>query len=132
MVSLCTVDHDDMIELGLFSALHCAASRGHYKCLDILVMICGADVHQTDASGCTPLFYATALGHADCVRLLIEAGAHLDHQDNKGRTAAHCGASKGQLETLRILHQHGANFGLKNMRGDLPLHEAIKSGRKGK
>lgn len=56
-------------------------------------MICGADVQQTDSSGCTPLFYATALGHADCVRLLLDSNADLDHQDNKGRTAAHCGES---------------------------------------
>ena len=71
--------------------MHCASSRGHYKCVETLIMICGADVLQTDTSGCTPLFYATALGHSDCVRLLIESGAEVDLQDHKGRTAAHCG-----------------------------------------
>ena len=45
-------------------------------------------------------------------------------------SAAHCGASKGQLETLRILSKHHALLWLKNIRGDLPLHEAVQSGRK--
>ncbi|KAH9516413.1 Ankyrin repeat [Dermatophagoides farinae] len=111
------------------SALHCASSRGHYRCVHTLITMCGADVHQLDSGGCTPLFYAVALGHPDCVRLLLESGAQLDHQDHKGRTAAHCGASKGQLETLKILQEHGANLWLKNVRGDLPLHDAVKSGR---
>ena len=35
------------------------------------------------------------------------------------------------METLKILNQHGANLWIKNVRGDLPLHEAVKSGRKG-
>ncbi|KPM05196.1 ankyrin repeat domain containing protein 16 [Sarcoptes scabiei] len=91
--------------------------------------MCGADVNQLDSNGSTPLFYAVALGHSDCVRLLIKSGARLDHQDHKGRTAAHCGASKGQLETLKILEENGANLWIKNSRGDLPLHDAVKSGR---
>ncbi|XP_075678170.1 uncharacterized protein LOC113794230 isoform X2 [Dermatophagoides pteronyssinus] len=111
------------------SALHCASSRGHYRCVHTLITMCGADVHQLDSGGCTPLFYAVALGHPDCVRLLLESGAQLDHQDHKGRTAAHCGAAKGQFETLKILQENGANLWLKNVRGDLPLHDAVKSGR---
>ncbi|KAG0422302.1 hypothetical protein HPB47_001865, partial [Ixodes persulcatus] len=43
---------------------------------------------------------------------------------------AHCGAAKGQSETLKILAQHGANLYMRNLRGDLPLHEAVQSGRK--
>lgn len=42
----------------------------------------------------------------------------------------HTGAAKGQLETLKILAKHGANLWLRNVRGDLPLHEAVLSKRK--
>lgn len=68
------------------TALHCAASRGHLDCLDCLVTLCGAEVDTLDSNGCTPLFYAVTLGHADCTQLLLHHGAHTDRQDRKGRT----------------------------------------------
>jgi ankyrin repeat protein len=51
-------------------------------------------------------------------------------QDKKGRTPAHCGSAKGQLETLKILAANKANLWMTNVRGDLPLHEGVHSGRK--
>ncbi|CAG0879444.1 unnamed protein product [Darwinula stevensoni] len=112
------------------TALHCAASRGHVDCIETLVSLCGAEVDVLDANGCTALFYAVTLGHADCTQLLLQYGAEPNRQDRKGRTPAHCGAAKGQLETLRLLHGAGANIWARNIRGDVPLHEAIQSGRK--
>ncbi|XP_075556683.1 uncharacterized protein LOC142588749 [Dermacentor variabilis] len=112
------------------TALHCAASRGHVDCLETLVSLCGADVDAVDSNGCSALFYAVTLGHADCTQLLLKYGAAPNRQDHKGRTPAHCGAAKGQMETLKILWQHGANLYMRNQRGDLPLHEAVQSGRK--
>ncbi|XP_071447314.1 uncharacterized protein [Hetaerina americana] len=113
------------------TALHCAASRGHTDCLETLVTLCGAEVDVIDANGCTALFYAATLGHADSTRLLLGFGAQPNRQDRKGRTAAHCGAAKGQLETLRLLVSvGGADLWIRNVRGDLPLHEAVQSGRR--
>ena len=83
-----------------------------------------------DSNGCTALFYAVTLGHADCVQFLLQRGAEANHQDRKGRTAAHCGAAKGQLETLKIVLQRGGSLWLRNIQGDLPIHEAVRSGRK--
>lgn len=68
------------------AALHCAASRGHSDCLETLVALCGAEVDLLDANGCTALFYAVTLGHADCAQLLLDCGANPNHQDKKGRT----------------------------------------------
>ncbi|XP_076315098.1 uncharacterized protein LOC143227549 [Tachypleus tridentatus] len=112
------------------TALHCAASRGHVDCLETLINLCGAEVETIDSNGCTALFFAVTLGHADCTQLLLQHGADPNRQDRKGRTAAHCGAAKGQLETLKILESNGGNMWLPNVRGDLPLHEAVQSGRK--
>ena len=111
--------------------MHCASSRGHLDCVETLLNLCSSEVDLMDTNGCTPLFYAVTLGHADCTQLLLQSGSKPNKQDRKGRTASHCGASKGQLETLKILAQHGANLWMRNYKGDLPLHEAIKSGRKG-
>lgn len=40
------------------------------------------------------------------------------------------GASKGQLETIKIFAKHGGDLWMKNVRGDIPLHEAVISRRK--
>uniref|UniRef100_T1JDS5 Uncharacterized protein n=1 Tax=Strigamia maritima TaxID=126957 RepID=T1JDS5_STRMM len=112
------------------TALHCAASRGHNECLETLLSFCGMDVDIEDNNGCTSLFYAVTLGHADCTSLLLRYSANPNHQDLKGRTPAHCGASKGQLETLKILEKNLADLWKENQKGDLPLHDAVQSGRK--
>jgi ankyrin repeat protein len=70
----------------IFVALHCAASRGHTDCIETLVTLCGAEVDVIDSNGCTALFYAVTLGHADSTQLLLNFGAEPDRQDRKGRT----------------------------------------------
>ncbi|XP_047736963.1 ankyrin repeat domain-containing protein 26 [Hyalella azteca] len=112
------------------TALHCAASRGHLDCIDMLITLCNCEVDLLDSNGCSPLFYSVTLGHADCTHILLNNGADANRQDRKGRTPAHCGAAKGQLETLKLLHQHQADLWKRNVKGDLPLHEACQSGRK--
>ncbi|KAH9375703.1 hypothetical protein HPB48_020830 [Haemaphysalis longicornis] len=109
-------DKDGLTGEYFIERCNCAASRGHVDCLETLVSLCGADVDAVDSNGCSALFYAVTLGHADCTQLLLKP--------------AHCGAAKGQMETLKILWQHGANLYMRNQRGDLPLHEAVQSGRK--
>ena len=68
------------------SALHCAASRGHHRCVRVLVSACEADVDPVDSNQCTPLFYAVTLGHEQCAEALLELGALPNHTDNNGRT----------------------------------------------
>ncbi|CAN8031072.1 unnamed protein product, partial [Ixodes persulcatus] len=112
----------------------------------------GADVSATDKDGLTDQLNSltsvhcggTAVGtahaqthqssriwfvrtpHAQCPHLVAKRVATVLRLDRP----AHCGAAKGQSETLKILAQHGANLYMRNLRGDLPLHEAVQSGRK--
>lgn len=53
-------------------------------------------------------------------------------QDKRLRTAQHCAAAKGQMRVLKLLRQFGASFDMQNYRGDLPFHEAVQTGNKGK
>lgn len=46
----------------------------------------GANVNVTDSSGHTPLHWAVMRPNAECVRLLINAGADIRAQTNKGAT----------------------------------------------
>lgn len=111
------------------TALHCAASRGHTRCIEILIKLCGAQTDLIDSNGCTALFYAVTLGHADATVKLLDLGADPNRQDRKGRSPGHCGCAKGQFETVKLLSARGANLWLRNARGDLPVHEAAGSGR---
>lgn len=111
------------------TALHCSASRGHTRCIEILIKLCGAQTDLIDSNGCTALFYAVTLGHADSTVKLLDLGADPNRQDRKGRSPGHCGCAKGQFETVKILNSRGANLWLRNARGDLPVHEAAASGR---
>lgn len=109
--------------------MHCAASRGHTRCIEILIKLCGAQTDLIDSNGCTALFYAVTLGHADATVKLLDLGADPNRQDRKGRSPGHCGCAKGQFETVKLLNARGANLWLRNARGDLPVHEAAGSGR---
>ena len=112
------------------TALHCAASRGNYACIETIVGLCGSDIDVQDHNGSTPLFYAVTLGHNECVSLLIHYGADVNHADKKGRTPPHCAAARGQLEALKILAKNKAKMWETNVRGDICLHDAVHSGRK--
>jgi len=121
-----TADRD---KLGV---LHCAASHGHLPIVQAMLDL-GHHwvVNARDRNGDTPLFFAAAYGHLECVKLLLESGADPNHQDRRIRTAAHCAAAKAQLRVLKLLRQRGASLDLQNYRGDLPFHEAVQVGSKG-
>lgn len=86
MIGSCTNFTTLPVFLRISTALHCAASRGQAECCDTLLALCGASVDEPDINGCSALFYATSLGHADCTALLLKYGAQPNLQDRKGRT----------------------------------------------
>ena len=49
----------------------------------------GATTDAPDKNGCTPLFYAVTLGHAEAARKLLDHGANPSIQDKKGRRSVH-------------------------------------------
>ena len=80
----------------------------------------------------TALIAAAHLGHADIVRVLIRAGAPLDHVNNLGWTALIESIVLGDggprhVATLRALVEAGANVNLADRSGATPL--ALARGR---
>jgi hypothetical protein len=83
----------------------------------------------------TALIAAAHLGHAEVVRVLIEAGAPLDHVNNLGWTALMESIVLGDggrrhLETLRALVAAGANVNIADRSGVTPLAHARGRGYK--
>lgn len=74
------------IKLNNFLALHCAASRGHTETIETLIGLSESQVDVIDGNGCSALFYAVTLGHADSTEVLLKLGADPNRQDRKGRT----------------------------------------------
>ncbi|CAH1262944.1 INVS [Branchiostoma lanceolatum] len=110
------------------TALHCAASRGHLQCCDVLISRCGCPVDSLDKNQCTPLFYAISFGHGKCTSLLLDKGASPNHQDTKGRSPAYCAAAKGQTSMVPILMEHHGALDIPTQNGDTALLEAVKGG----
>ncbi len=69
----------------------------------------------SDYTGATPLWLASAMGHAECVRLLIAAGAKVDApvKDYK-YTPLMMAARGGHAETCKLLIGAGANVNAKS------------------
>ena len=86
----------------------------------------------TSPYGGTALIAAAHLGHDEVVKVLIAAGAPLDHVNNLGWTAVIeaivlGNGGKRHTETLRALIAAGANPHLADGRGTTPL--ALARGR---
>jgi ankyrin repeat protein len=74
----------------------------------------------------TALIAAAHLGHAEVVRILIKAGAPLDHINNLGWTAVIESIVLGDggprhIDTLRSLVEAGANVNIADRNGETPL-----------
>ncbi|KAF2676975.1 ankyrin [Lentithecium fluviatile CBS 122367] len=61
--------------------LHIAVHYGLTEYVRELVARSHVDVHAGDAYGKTPLWWAATFGHADVIRILVEAGANPDVDD---------------------------------------------------
>jgi ankyrin repeat protein len=81
----------------------------------------------------TALIAAAHLGHAEVVRILIAAGAPLDHVNNLGWTAliesiVLGDGGKNHTDTLRALVDAGANVNIAGRNGETPLRLAKARG----
>lgn len=139
------------------TALHLAASKGHYEAVEILLEA-GADAAARDATGATVLDDAIHYQHARVTDLLVSRGARLDgavrvlHEAilrgqydlvttlagrieldkaiQDGATPLHSAALKGRTEIAAFLISKGCNVNARNTSGATPLHDAALGGFK--
>lgn len=71
----------------------------------------GADPKEPGPGGSTPQHHAITRGRsADCLRLLLEAGADVNARDGAGRSVAEHALRLGERHLLPLLQAHGAQL----------------------
>ncbi|XP_008692083.1 protein phosphatase 1 regulatory subunit 27 [Ursus maritimus] len=73
----------DTIHPSGLAALHEAVLSGNLECVKLLVKY-GADIHQRDETGWTPLHIACSDGYPDIARYLISLGADREAANDDG------------------------------------------------
>ncbi|MBA3955032.1 ankyrin repeat domain-containing protein, partial [Candidatus Dependentiae bacterium] len=111
--------------------LNLAAQRD--TSLDIIKQLLNSKAHiaTIDNDGVNPLFYASAYGHTDTVRLLIDAGANVDAQEPKGNfSPLHVAAQNGHITIVELLLSKGARTEVQTNAKETPLHSAAANDHK--
>ena len=106
--------------------LHNFALKGCHAELSQLLQLGAA---RWPMGGFSPLHAACSNGHAECVRVLLAAGAPVGVRDSRGETALMTAARTGAPECARVLVAAGARIDVVNGVGDSPLHAAARGGR---
>jgi ankyrin repeat protein len=73
-----------------------------------LLLSNGADVHKCSELGRTALHLTADYGYLECAKVLIAAGADLNHLDIDGVASLHLAVGKHNSAVVQLLLQHGA------------------------
>jgi ankyrin repeat protein len=121
------------LENDLYDIVTIASVAGDLPTLRESLALGGSAKNVTSRWDGTALIAAAHLGHADVVRMLIRAGAPLDHVNNLGWTAVIESIVLGDgrarhIDTLKALAEAGANLNIADRSGQTPLSLARSRG----
>ncbi len=85
----------------------------------------GANIHESDESGYTPLMYAIWSGKQETVTQLVNIGADVNKRDNSGYTPLLWAASYGYLDMAKLLIDKGADVNARGNDKSSPLLLAL-------
>ena len=107
------------------TALSWAAQRGDINAMQVILMK-GADPNKADKAGKTPLTHCNNDNRH--LRILLEAGAHVNHPDKINHTKLHYTImQRGSIDSIELLFRFGADLNCRiGFDGDRPLHLSIK------
>ncbi|XP_046554206.1 putative ankyrin repeat protein RF_0381, partial [Haliotis rubra] len=103
-----------------------SSCRGHPNVVSYLLKK-GASVNQASTvTGDTALHIAAERESAECVDMLLKAGADVTVQNNTGDTPLHRAAGWGSSECVDVLLKAGADVNVQDNTGVTPLHGAAE------
>ncbi len=112
-----------------FTALHLAAYYGHTEAVRLLLARhADPNALSKNTLAVRPLHSALAGNSAQCVRLLVDAGANVEAAQPGRISPAHQAAAQGNLDALQILAQSGANLKPLDEQGRTPRELALQAG----
>ncbi|XP_074099304.1 ankyrin repeat domain-containing protein 27-like [Cotesia typhae] len=87
-------------------------------------------LNVTNARGETALHYACAIGLAELIQILLDAGANVNARTtNKHRTPLHVACLKSKIQAVKLLlNCCTIDVNVKDYTGDTPLHLSAKNG----
>jgi ankyrin repeat protein len=112
------------------NALMTASALGHTEVVRLIIKSAGCSkeyLNEKDKEGYTALHGATNNGHAQIVRLLLDAGADPSVKDATGRTAFLDGAQRGYLEIVQALQKSDVDLNERSFRGWTAMHLAAQN-----
>jgi ankyrin repeat protein len=108
--------------------LHAAAVGRVDDVSDLLQSGVSANSKAHDKTGRTALILASASGHRDVVKLLLESDADVEARDATGHTALNWAALRSRNDVILQLVEHGADIDTRDNGGTTPLHYAVGTG----
>ncbi|MGB7128101.1 MAG: ankyrin repeat domain-containing protein, partial [Candidatus Rhabdochlamydia sp.] len=111
--------------------LHLAAGKKNIGTVKELIRkLPKEELNAIDQKGRTPIFSAIENKQIESLRLLIEAGADLNHWDNQLTTPLLLACEKRSLATVRILNENGVNLNqIGSVKQVTALHFLIRKGQ---
>lgn len=112
---------------GRASVLLSAIDSGDTASVKALIPLSDINSRFDSDKGDTPLTAAARKGHAQIVRLLLDAGAAIEGKNKSGGTALLIAAQGGKIDCVRVLIKAGADLETK-WQGRTPLLQAARWG----
>jgi ankyrin repeat protein len=122
-------DHTILDSEGM-SPLHLAASRGHYRSVEVLLQ----EKVYIDTPGPdrrTSFRMAAENGDLDVMKLLLRHGAKVNSWDSQNSTALHSAARNGELEVAKLLLGNGIDCEAKDAKLMTAMHHTCTGNQEG-